>query len=57
LIFATSRGPAEPTLYWDMFEEQGLSPEEEADLEWEAPETEGDVARMMAEMRATGWSG
>jgi hypothetical protein len=29
-----------------------LTPEEEAEVEWEVPQTEADVQRMMAELRA-----
>jgi hypothetical protein len=50
LLFAHAFMPENRALYRELYPEVGLTPEQEEDLGWEIPETEGDVQRMMAEL-------
>lgn len=53
LVFATNT-----ELFFRIWpDEGGEAPVDEEQIEWEIPETEADVQRMLAEMRQAGWQG
>lgn len=54
LVFATN-----PELYFKIWppEGEGLTLDEEEEIEFLVPENEGDVQAMMAELRGAGWGG
>lgn len=55
-LFAHAVINGNPELYFKLFpQEFGISPEEEQGLDWEIPQTPGDVDEMIAELQATGW--
>lgn len=50
LLFAHAFMHENKAMYRELYPEVGLTPEQEAELEWEIPQTEEDVAQMMAEL-------
>jgi hypothetical protein len=41
-------------LFFHLYPMDGMAPEEEAELDWVVPQTEGDIQAMMNELRAVG---
>jgi hypothetical protein len=50
LAFVHAYMAQNPKLYDVIYPREGLTPQEEEELEWEIPQTEEDVMRMMAEL-------
>jgi hypothetical protein len=50
LLFAHAYMNNNKSMYRKLYPEIGLTPEQEEELGWEIPQTEGEVQRMMAEL-------
>lgn len=57
-LFAHALINQNPELFFKLYPQDfGMDPKDEAELGFEIPETAADLARIMAELRETGWDG
>lgn len=54
-LFAHSVASQNPDLFFSLYPDTGLTPEQEDQIEWEKPESLFDAQRMIAELQSSGW--